>query len=154
MKLRLGRLIKWSVALGVTLLIVAQFIPVQQTNPPVLSDIQASPAVKAVLVKACFDCHSHETVWPWYSRVAPISWWVAGHVEKGRKDLNFSRWPTFDFVTQDLLLRDIEDQVSRREMPPRSYALGHPEARLDDGERQLLLEWARAGNADESGLMY
>ena len=151
---RLGKLIKWSVALVVTLLVVAQFIPVDRSNPPVQSDVQAPAEVKAILVKACFDCHSHETRWPWYSRVAPLSWWINGHVVEGRKDLNFSRWPTFDFVTQDLLLREIDKQIENGKMPPRSYAVGHPEARLKDSERQALLDWVRTGQSDDSDLMY
>ena len=154
MTAHLGKLVKWSVAVVATLLVVAQFIPVDRTNPPVQSEVQAPAAVKAILVKACFDCHSHETSWPWYSRVAPLSWWINGHVVAGRKDLNFSRWPTFDFVTQELLLRDIDKQVTDRKMPPRSYMVGHSAARLSHQERQVLLEWVRTGLADDADLMY
>ena len=154
MKAQFGNLAKWSVAVVVTLLIVAQFIPTNRTNPPVQSDVQAPAAVKAILVKACFDCHSHVTRWPWYAQVAPLSWWINGHVNEGRKDLNFSRWPTFDYMTQDLLLREIDKQVAAGKMPPRSYAVGHPEARLNENEREALLEWARAGQADDSDLNF
>jgi len=149
MTARLGMIIKWSAATLLTLLVVAQFIPVERTNPPVQSDVQAPAAVKDILVRACYDCHSHETSWPWYSRVAPVSWWIASHVRGGRKDLNFSIWPTYDFRGQDLILHEIEKQVSAGRMPPRSFTVGHAEARLKPDERQILLDWARDVSGDD-----
>ncbi len=147
--MRIEPRLKWSAALGVALLLGAQLVPVDRTNPPVQSTVAAPAAVRTILVKACFDCHSNETRWPWYSRIAPISWWTAGHVREGRKDLNFSIWPTFDFTSQDLILREIEKQISTDAMPPRGYRLGHPEARLTDAERQTLLAWTREGQQEE-----
>ena len=133
--------------LGATVLVVLfvaiQFMPVDRTNPPVESELFAPDEVKQVLRKACFDCHSHETEWPWYSRVAPVSWWVADHVKQGRGDLNFSRWPLFDLEAQKHLLGEIEEEISQDEMPLKSYRLGHPEARLSEEEKQILLNWAR-----------
>jgi len=149
---RAGTLIKTGAALVAALLVVSQFVPVERTNPPVQSDVPAPAPVKTILVKACFDCHSHETRWPWYSRVAPLSWWLAGHVRDGRKDLNFSRWPTFDFASQELILREMEKQVAGGAMPPRSYTVGHADARLEESERQLLLAWIRAGISDDTNL--
>ncbi len=139
--------------MAAALFVVAQFIPVERPNPPVLSDVPAPSQVKTILVKACFDCHSYETRWPWYSRVAPVSWWLANHVRKGRKDLNFSRWPTFDFVSQELILREMEKQITTGAMPPRSYLVGHADARLSDHERQLLLAWVRDGLFDDTELL-
>lgn len=150
MNLPLGTMTKWGVAALAALFVVAQFIPVDYTNPPVQSDVQAPAQVKSILVKACFDCHSHETKWPWYSKIAPVSWWVLGHVRDGRKDLNFSIWPTYNFASQDLIMREISKQVAGERMPLRSYTVGHPEARLTAEERQVLLDWARAGFADDS----
>ena len=126
------------------LLVLIQLVPAERTNPPVESELFASDEVKEILSKACYDCHSHETAWPWYSRVAPVSWWVADHVEDGRADLNFSRWPLFDFEAQKHLLGEIEEEISQDEMPLKSYRLGHPEARLTDQEKEILLKWARA----------
>ena len=77
---------RWIVlsGLGLLVLVVAiQFIPVGTANPPVESDIPTSPAVKAVLRRACYDCHSHETVWPWYSHIAPVSWLLAYEMRQG-----------------------------------------------------------------------
>ncbi len=124
------------------LLLAIQFVPAGKTNPPVESDLAAPPEVKEILRRACYDCHSHETAWPWYTNVAPVSWWIAGHVKEARADLNFSRWPVFDFEMQKHLLREIGKQIRNDAMPLRSYRLGHPEARLTDQEKRVLLDWA------------
>jgi hypothetical protein len=128
------------VLLGLAVLI--QFVPVDRENPPVVSPVDAPAEVEAILERACFDCHSNTTDWPWYSRIAPGSWLMASHVRKGRKNLNFSDWPTFDFEAQDLLFGDIREEVSEGEMPLGSYLLLHPEARLTAAERKTLVVWA------------
>ena len=138
------KILRWSAIVVVAFLVLIQFIPVDRTNPPVEADVFAPDAVKEILRKACFDCHSHETEWPWYSRVAPVSWWMADHVADARADLNFSRWPLFDYEARRHLLGDIEEEVREGEMPLWSYRLGHPEARLTAEEKDILLDWARA----------
>lgn len=131
-------------ALFAALFLGIQFVPSIRGNPPVEADLVAPVQVKEILRRSCYDCHSHETHWPWYSRIAPASWWLAGHVKKGRADLNFSQWPLFDLETRGHLLRDIEKQLTDGTMPLRSYTLGHREARLSDTDREILLEWTRA----------
>ena len=118
-----------------------QFVPVTRDNPPVTSELRAPPAVLRILRRSCYDCHSNETRWPWYSRVAPMSWGVADHVHEGRRDLNFSTWPVLDFELQDLAFRDIREQVSEGHMPLRSYLWVHRDARLSDADRKVLLKW-------------
>ena len=145
MKRNMSRKLIISAAALAALILLIQLIPVEQTNPQVEADLVAPPPVKDILRRACYDCHSHETSWPWYSRVAPFSWWLAEHVTEGRADLNFSQWPLFDFEARELMLRDIEKQIVDKSMPLRSYVLGHREARLSDRDREILLEWARAG---------
>ncbi len=145
MKTRVSRKVIISAAVLAALFLFLQLIPVEQANPPVEADLVAPAQVTDILRRACYDCHSHETSWPWYSRVAPFSWWLAEHVRDGRADLNFSRWPLFDFEARELMLRDIEKQIVDGTMPLRSYVLGHREARLSDRDREILLEWARAG---------
>ncbi|HZM17560.1 MAG TPA: heme-binding domain-containing protein [Candidatus Krumholzibacteria bacterium] len=120
---------------------IAQAMPVERTNPPVEWDVDAPAEVAAILRGACYDCHSHETRWPWYSRVAPVAWIVARHVEHGRGDLNFSQWPRLDLEAQEHAFHDIEEQISHRKMPLRSYTWMHPEARLTEAQRQALLTW-------------
>ena len=73
-----------------------QLVPVERTNPPVESEVAAPPAARAVLRRACYDCHSHETRGPWYAQVAPISWLVANDVQEGRRELNCSQWQRRD----------------------------------------------------------
>ena len=74
----------------------AQLVPVERTNPPVEAEIVAEPEVHALLRRACYDCHSHETVWPWYAWVAPVSWLVAHDVDHAREELDFSRFESYD----------------------------------------------------------
>lgn len=123
--------------------VAIQFVPVDRDNPPVDFEIEAPDDVHAVLRRACYDCHSNETRWPWYSRVAPVSWLVARDVARGREDMNFSEWPVFDFEAQEHAFVDIHKQIDRRRMPLPIYVFMHPEAKLSEAERRLLLEWAR-----------
>lgn len=126
----------------VVLFVAIQFVPVKRTNPPAQWELQAPPEVEAILERSCYDCHSHRTHWPWYSRVAPLSWWVVEHVNDARGDLNFSEWPRLDWELQKLAYQDIREQISKGEMPLQSYVLMHPEARLSDADRKVLLDWA------------
>lgn len=142
---RTRRVLRYLVAGVALLFLLLQLIPVKRSNPAVAVALSAPPEVETILRRACFDCHSHETRWPWYSRIAPLSWWVVDHVTDGRGDLNFSDWPVFDFELQELALRDIAKQVSSGEMPLWSYTLLHPEARLDEEDREALLRWADVG---------
>ncbi len=126
-------------------LVLLQLVPVDRSNPPVVSPVDAPPEVETILRQACFDCHSNETRWPWYGYVAPLSWWMAHHIEEARGDLNFSDWPVFDFAGQELAFRDIVEQIEKDEMPLKSYRIMHRGARLSDRERRTILDWARSG---------
>jgi hypothetical protein len=123
--------------------VAAQFVPVHRTNPPVRFEVEAPAEVRSIIERSCYDCHSNRTRWPWYSHVAPVSWLVVRDVHRGRKELNFSEWPTFDFEAQDHLMSGIAKQVDRGTMPLAIYVVMHPDARLTLEERQTLLEWAR-----------
>jgi len=125
------------------LVVAIQFIPVETTNPPVEGDIPTSPAVKAVLRRACYDCHSHETVWPWYSHLAPISWLLVRDVQEGRAELNFSTWHRYSTQQQVKKLQESWKEVSEGEMPPWYYLPVHRDGRLSDDDRTLLEQWAR-----------
>ena len=121
----------------------AQFIPVARPNPPVTGDIPAPPEIKALLRNACYDCHSHETVWPWYSRVAPASWLVAHDVKEGREHLNFSTWSDYQPMKQAVLLAGAAEEIEEGEMPLRPYAWMHPKARLTDKQEEQLATWMK-----------
>jgi hypothetical protein len=115
-----------------------------RTNPPVVNDLPATaspPAVAALLHAACYDCHSSETKWPWYSRIAPSSWLVVSDVNEGRKHLNFSDWPQ-DSARAAKKFDRINEVLDYREMPPKKYTALHLEARLTDAQRQELLDWS------------
>ena len=137
----------------IALVLVAQLIPYgrNHTNPPVVREPSwDSSTTRALAERACFDCHSNQTRWPWYSHVAPMSWFVQSHVDEGRGVLNFSDWGRGNSEADEAA-----ETVREREMPPRSYTLLHPEARLTDGEREQLargldasLLVTRRGNAD------
>lgn len=138
--------VTWWRAAGAFLLVAAvgiQFVPVDRANPPVENVISAPADVDSVLRRACWDCHSNRTEWPWYSRVAPVSWYVADDVHQGREHMNFTAWPTDPEEARDLI-GEVGDQVESGAMPPTSYRIMHPEARLTEETRQLLVDWSMA----------
>jgi hypothetical protein len=93
--------------------------------------------------QACADCHSNQTVWPWYSYVAPVSWLVEKDVRRGRDELNLSRWSDYSPNKQQKLLADMATVLKNREMPLPQYALMHSDAKLSDAEIDMLYQWAR-----------
>ena len=125
----------------VAALALIQFIPVHRANPPVTADLDARAKVKAILVAACYDCHSHQTRWPAYSRLAPVSWLIASDVREGREHLDFSKWGEYPEGGRDLLRANVWKMVSEGEMPPLLYRLMHSEARLAPAALQVLKEW-------------
>ena len=138
MKITLVRI----VLVVVIVLVGIQFIPVNRTNPPVEEEILASPGVKAILKRTCYDCHSNETIWPGYSRVAPVSWLLAWDVGEGREELNFSTWNRYNQKKRDKIIKEIWEEVQEGEMPPWFYLPLHPEARLSDSDHSVLRAWA------------
>lgn len=130
-------------AVAATLVIIVQLIPVSRSNPPVSRDVAAPPAVAGALRRGCYDCHSNETRWPPYARVAPISWLAVHDVNDGRKHLNFSTWDKYsdDPGTVAGKLRKIGKVIGKDSMPPWYYVLMHPDARLSGPDRSLIAVW-------------
>jgi hypothetical protein len=132
----------------VVVLGIAQFFRPERTNPN--SDSQLSlraqndipPEVLSLLDRACFDCHSNDTRWPWYSNITPVNFALMNHVNGGRKHLNFSLWGAMRPGTQRGALDEITDEVREGRMPLKSYLLLHPEATLTDDDVMLLSDWA------------
>ena len=123
-------------------LVLAQAVPYgrQHVNPPVRREPSwNSPETRVLAKRACFDCHSNETIWPWYSRIAPASWLVQHDVDEGREALNFSEW---DHPQKKA--NDSAKEIQEREIPPSSYLLAHPPARLSQRERGSLIAGLRA----------
>jgi hypothetical protein len=133
---------KWGLAVVVILFVAIQFWPVSRTNPPVTSDLQAPPDVKAILHDACYNCHSNETKWPWYSHVAPASWMLAHDVHHARSMFNLSNWGSIPPNERQVIMRHMWKQVESGGMPLLMYRLAHPEARLSESQKNTLKEWA------------
>jgi hypothetical protein len=132
--------ILFGVGILVGAFVVIQLVPYgrDHTNPPVLGEPKwDSPTTRALAVRACFDCHSNQTKWPWYTHVAPFSWVTQRHVNVGREVLNFSEWKP-EWTSAYPLAEQSGSQVLRTEMPPRSYRLLHPEAQLSADEKLAL----------------
>lgn len=105
--------------------------------------LHGSPAGNT-LARACGNCHSDETDWPWYSHVAPISWWIESHVRQGRSELNFSRWTAYSARRKRDELDSVCGVISNGKMPPAAYKAVHPEARLATGEKEAVCAWAKS----------
>jgi hypothetical protein len=131
--------------------VLAQFVPVERVNPPVEAGMEAPapPEVRAILKRACYDCHSNETAWPWYGHVAPVSWLLERDVREGRKEVNFSRLGQDPPKRRQRKWMEIPEQVEKSQMPPWFYAAVHPEARLSEADRAALVRWARESAARE-----
>jgi hypothetical protein len=125
----------------------AQLVPVRRDNPPATAAITTPAEVQEVLETSCYDCHSNLTRWPWYSRVAPVSWLVADDVSEGRGELNFSEWGDYSARRKHHKLEEVEELVTEKEMPLKIYLPLHPEARLTEAEARTLIEWSRAERA-------
>lgn len=133
----------------VAVLILIQFIrPAKNlSQQPSANDIStkfAVPAdVKQVLDKACNDCHSNNTRYPWYSNIQPVGWWLQYHVNDGKHELNFNEFMTYPAKKQDHKLEELIENVNEDEMPLSSYTFIHKDAKLTEQEKQLLVNWAK-----------
>ncbi len=131
-------------------LILIQLLPFgrARSNPPVVAEpAWDSPATREVFMRACGDCHSNQTVWPWYSRIAPVSWLISRDVNEGRRKFNVSEWGVRENEGEEAV-----ELVRSGEMPPWFYLPLHPTARLNDPEKQSFLNGLAAtfGEEDES----
>lgn len=134
-----GRVLKAILVTLFILLAVCQFVPVDRSNPPVEGEISAPAEVKTILKRSCYGCHSHETAWPWYSYVAPVSWLVTHDVEEAREELNFSVWERYSEKKKLEKIRDCGEEVEEGEMPLWFYLPLHPSARLSPADRERLI---------------
>ena len=123
-------------------LALVQFVPYghDHVNPPVTAEPAWDTAeTRALAVRACFDCHSNETVWPWYADLAPVSWLTINHVVEGRETLNFSTWDRAQGETEE-----IGETIVEGEMPPAYFTVLHSQARLRAAEKQRLIDGLEA----------
>jgi hypothetical protein len=147
---RVWKILRWVMVVAACLLVIVQFIRPAKTNPAadaslaIESHVQVDPKVSAILDRSCVDCHSNKTRWPWYSHVAPISWFVIDHVNEGRKELNLSEWGTYDRRRQLGKLRQICREVTDGAMPLSSYTPMHAGSSLTPDDVKTLCDWSDA----------
>jgi hypothetical protein len=130
--------------------IAIQFVPVDRSTPAfdpaqtVERTLAVPPDVKAIFDRSCKDCHSDETVWPWYAKVAPVSWLLVSHVKSAREDMNLSEWGLADTSAQLDTLLEVCKQVKKGAMPLPSYTLVHRAATLRPNDVSTLCAWSEA----------
>lgn len=130
--------------------VIIQFFRIDKTNPPVnraldiMNVVPVPPEIKSILKTSCYDCHTNETVYPWYTNVAPVSWWIKNHIDDGRDELNFSEWGNYSLRRKDHKLDEIVEMIDEEEMPLPSYLIAHGDARLNAEQKALLVDWAKA----------
>lgn len=143
-----GTILKWIAIVLAVVFAALQFVRPARTNPPVdaarslEAHTRITPEVAAILDRSCNDCHSNQTRWPWYSHVAPVSWFVIDHVNEGRQTMNFSDWAQYDRSHRQGLLKLICREVKSGAMPLNSYLRLHHEAKLSSADAETLCAWA------------
>lgn len=139
---------KLLLTLFVILLVLQAFRPEKNISGNKENDISSlypvPENVEQILVKACKDCHSNSTVYPWYAEVQPIAWWLDDHVKDGKKHLNFNEFASYRLAKQYHKLEEVFDEVKGGEMPLESYTFVHRDAKLTDEERTILMDWSVA----------
>jgi heme-binding protein len=147
---RVWKVLRWLAVIGFGVFVMAQFIRPAKTNPTadpslaIESHVQVDPNVSAIFDRSCADCHSNKTRWPWYSHVAPVSWFVIDHVNEGRKELNLSEWGQYDRRRQLNKLRQICREVTNGAMPLGSYTPMHAGSSLTPNDVKTLCDWTDA----------
>lgn len=130
----------------------ARFIAAQALRPTknngspdgpkdITSIVPVPDSVLLVLKKSCYDCHSNYTSYPWYYQITPVNWWLAYHVNDGRRQLNFTRFGDFTPKKMDKKLTEVEKTVKKGQMPLNSYLWMHGNAKLNDTQRQMIIDW-------------
>jgi len=139
--------LKYGLGVLAVAFVIAQFFPIDKTNPPFdekddfINIVQPPQAIATMLKNACYDCHSHQSKYPWYTSIAPVSWWIQGHIDHGREHFNLSKWGQYDAEKKAHKLEECFELVEGTEMPLLSYLIGHPEARMSKDERAELVAW-------------
>jgi len=138
----------------ILLILLIAFIAIQFVRPAKnestdkskhISTLYTVPAdVNTILTKACNDCHTNNTIYPWYAAVQPVTWWLDDHIKDGKKHLNFDEYSTYNLRKQYHKMEEVLEQVKEKEMPLNSYTWVHLDAKLSDEERVALTSWAQS----------
>jgi len=142
----------YMLAAIIVVLFLIQLIPVERNNPEfdIQYSFEASTPVKEIIVNSCFDCHSNQTKWPWYSYVAPTSWLVTGHVNEGREHLNFSKWFMYPKEKLQGIKEKIIEEIEEGKMPLPGYVNMHDISEITDEKLLILKQWAFSNDADST----
>ncbi|WP_456376760.1 heme-binding domain-containing protein [Lutibacter sp.] len=138
-----------KVLLGVlVVLVLIQFIRPEknvskdETNA-ITTVLEVPIEVKTIIQTSCADCHSNNTKYPWYSEIAPVSWYLAQHVNEGKEHLNFSEWATYNKNQRSHIIKDLEEELEEHEMPLKSYLILHKEAEITKEQYTILINWVK-----------
>lgn len=138
---------KILIALFVVFIII-QFIKpaknqsVAQTPNDIFANFEATESAKQLIQTSCYDCHSNNTVYPWYSEIQPVAWWLADHVNEGKSKLNFSEFASYKPKKADHKLEEVIEMIREGEMPLKSYSLVHGDAKLSESQKTSIISWA------------
>lgn len=138
---------KWIGGGLLLILIGMQFFQIDKTNPPIneadtFEAIENPPQEIALIMKnACNDCHTNTTKYPWYTSIAPLSWWIKDHIDHGRGELNFSEWGTYKVRKKLHKMEEVAEEVEATKMPLLTYALMHHDAFISKEDRAALVKW-------------
>jgi len=144
----MSKTVKILLGLGLVLIAIQFIRPARNISSQILATditktVKVTDSVQAVLKKACYDCHSNNTNYPWYSNIQPVGWFLANHVSGGKRRLNFSEFGSYPQRRQSSKLNDIANEVQDGGMPLSSYTLIHKETRLTANEKSLVIKWAQ-----------
>src|SRR4030095_7156763 len=144
------RYLKIAVIAIAVILLGIQLVRIDRSNPPVVpaqaieSHMGVPGDVSEILGRSCNDCHTHKTAYPWYSQVAPVSWWLRNHISDARRHLNMSEWGTYEPKKQAHKLEEICDEVRSGNMPLPSYLWVHHDAMLSEPDKDALCSWTQS----------
>jgi Haem-binding domain len=129
-------------------LILIQFIrPEKNDSKDETNDVttvmQVPESVKQIIKTSCADCHSNNTKYPWYSEIAPVSWYLAQHVNEGKEHLNFSEWAAYNKDQKNHILKDLDEKLTAHKMPLKSYLILHNEAEMSKNQYNIILNWVK-----------
>ncbi|MDZ4665350.1 MAG: heme-binding domain-containing protein [Bacteroidota bacterium] len=140
------------------LFIVIQAFRIEKSNPvsdpanDFIAVTQPGAEIASILKSACYDCHSNTITYPWYTNIAPFSWWIKDHLNEERDELNFSEWKTYKSRRMDKKMKEAAEMVNEDEMPMYSYTIMHGKATLTKEQKVLLLNFfnsLRNGESDK-----
>ncbi|KAB8153168.1 cytochrome C [Kordia sp. TARA_039_SRF] len=147
------KILKKVAVLALIALVILQFFGPERNEgditdlEPFIAETNPPASVQASLKVACYDCHSSNTRYPWYSNIEPISYWMADHVAHGKDELNFSEWSSYSIKRKDHKLEEIVEEIEEGHMPIASYLWTHGDAKLSETQIQEITDWVQTARS-------